>query len=801
MREKAVEKARRAALKESLKFKLRDKGAYASETRALVRALVNSGCSQRKVGKVLKLVGKAMGMSIDREISRRTVGRIILEGGIAAEMQIGYEVSQVKGLAFNGDGTTLRRVNQESRHLVYRAPSYSDEPSRHQCRFLGVDSAPDHSSKTQMEGWQKKFDTIAATFSESPLAKRLHLQLRLRDIVAKGVGMSGDHASDVGCTARLMRELKDKSVLEILGEEVLSLRPPQDLVLRVAEGLRRKMAEIGGEEFWNVLAIEKRTEYELAVISELTRTLGGEELAHLSPQERHLYDMFFKVGCCMHKDLNSVRYGVLAMLLWWAAHGVQGPTLLPNKDNAAVLAGRSSLPEAATDAELRALEVSTRGGVKAADLAGAIFNNKDDKKGQHDVYISWFKHRLGHALRFPDTSNTRFQTHCTAAAELILHLELYIEFLLCIRDKKDSMTWTNMEENLFRALQDIPTLTELAVLALYAETISHPYMRVVRGPGAEQVNILELGPFHTKVKTHIQKLIRHPELILSDEADYRTGSLDGQEWEHPDIVACIHSRSSGLPYLEPVFVTFLEGTLKGWERFTTEFQDDGPIAMASDADKEIAWMPATNDINEGALGWKRVISRQKPIQTAHQQNAAGMYDRNGTQLFMDAVLESDDQEYVMRKARDRDASGLERKRLTELAEAHEREVEANRMKKLEKEKKAFEKLEKLAAVTLVLDIAHLDGLNCAKLDDQLNVYCQIDEIVQTQKKKDRKTRATKLLALQGAIMRYKHLLAKSGVDTSRLVYGPNPLREDLSATVPSRKTQESWADELESEEE
>ncbi|KDQ56101.1 hypothetical protein JAAARDRAFT_48449 [Jaapia argillacea MUCL 33604] len=732
VRERAVERARRAALKESRKFQLKDKGVYVAETRAL-----------RKVRKVLKLVGKAMGMSVDKEISRRTVGRIVLEGGIAAEMQIGYEVSQVKGLAVNGDGTMIRQVNQESHHLVYRAPSYSDEPSQHWCRFIGVDSAPDHTSKTQMEGWVKKFDGIAAVFSNSPLAKR----------------MSGDHASDLGCTAHHMHGLKDESVLQVLGEQVLSLRPPQNLVLRVAEGLCQKMVEVGGEEAWNALAIEKQTEHELSVISSLTKVLGHDELAQLSPAERRIYEMFLKVGCCMHKDLNTVRYGALVMMLWWAAHGVPGPTLLPNKDNAAI-------------------------------LAGAIFNNKDEKKGQHDMYISWFKHHLGHVARFPDTSNTRFQTHCTAAAELILHLELYLEFLLHIRDKKDSMTWTNMEENLFQALQDIPTLTKLAILALYAETISHPYMRVVRTPGVEQANILDLRPFHTKVKTYTQTLIHHPNLILAQDASHQTGSLDGQPWEHPDVIESIHRCAAGLPYLEPVFVAFMEGTAKGWEHFTLEFRDDGPITNLSVADKDVAWMPATNNINEGSLGWKRVISRQKPVQTAHQQNAMGMY-----------ILEDEDQGYIIQAARKRDESGLEQRRLVELAEAHQREVEANRMKKAEQERKMAKKLKKLEAVTLILNISKLHGINCTRLDEQLNVYCQIDEIVQKQKKKDRKTKAVKLLALEGAITQYKAVLAELGIDTSCLTQWSNPLRTQSGAMATPRQAQESWADNLDSEEE
>jgi hypothetical protein len=44
-----------------------------------------------------------------------------------------------------------------------------------------------------------------------------------------------------------------------------------------------------------------------------------------------------------------------------------------------------------------------------------------------------------------------------------------------IKDGKDRPGFTNMEQNVYCGLQDIPTLTELAVLALYAQAVSHPY--------------------------------------------------------------------------------------------------------------------------------------------------------------------------------------------------------------------------------------------------------------------------------------------------------------------------------------
>jgi len=57
-----------------------------------------------------------------------------------------------------------------------------------------------------------------------------------------------------------------------------------------------------------------------------------------------------------------------------------------------------------------------------------------------------------------------------------------------------------MEKNLYNALQDPPTLTELAVLALYGQAVYHPYVSQIRG---QNMNMLDLGPLHLEVeKTH-----------------------------------------------------------------------------------------------------------------------------------------------------------------------------------------------------------------------------------------------------------------------------------------------------------
>jgi hypothetical protein len=67
-----------------------------------------------------------------------------------------------------------------------------------------------------------------------------------------------------------------------------------------------------------------------------------------------------------------------------------------------------------------------------------------------------------------------------------------------------------MERNLYNAVHCKPTLTELATLALYVQTITHPYMCQIWEPNSKTTNMLDLGPLHLKVEQHIDKIISNP---------------------------------------------------------------------------------------------------------------------------------------------------------------------------------------------------------------------------------------------------------------------------------------------------
>jgi hypothetical protein len=94
---KAVKRAKDSANKENKTYKLLHKGAYSPQARELARMLVLAGCSRGYVSNVIHAVCKSAGVAVKGSMSRRTVSRAILEGGIAAKIQIGHELAQAEG--------------------------------------------------------------------------------------------------------------------------------------------------------------------------------------------------------------------------------------------------------------------------------------------------------------------------------------------------------------------------------------------------------------------------------------------------------------------------------------------------------------------------------------------------------------------------------------------------------------------------------------------------------------------------------------------------------------------------------
>ncbi|KAJ7120405.1 hypothetical protein C8R44DRAFT_737216 [Mycena epipterygia] len=498
----------------------------------------------------------------------------------------------------------------------------------------------------------------------------LHLAVDL----GVGVRMTGDHTSNEKNTAKGLKEWKHEEAVN----ERPSLRNHSWTWCFTCGWNAKKVAEVSGITAWDMLSDGEKAEHDKKLMQEIATALGKEAYDALSPEDHRAIDLFVWGGCCMHKDLNSFKGRNTEMMLEWGKIG------------------------------FRAFQASTRGGVKICALAGAIFNHKDDKKGQADKHVDFMTRKTGKPhSRFPDTSNARFGTFGGASAELITYILEYLDMMDLIQWSKTNPSLTNIEKHLRDALKNPATLTELCAMILYQQIISHAFLRQVRGPGTENVNLLDLGPLHTAVRDHIQKILDNPDLIFGEDMLYEMATLDGRQWHDPKAVKAVVDLMSSLPHPRTITLAVFRGALTTWVRFSAEFAPGGVIDQCSAAEKQLAWMPSTNDANEGALGGYRVGMGGKPSLTLHQYNSLAMYLPNDTQAFMDAVLTEADHTYIIREARKIDASGAEALWHQEIVDFRIKTAEMHKQKGVAAARKALEirhELRKVDALKAALKI-------------------------------------------------------------------------------------------------
>lgn len=318
-------------------------------------------------------------------------------------------------------------------------------------------------------------------------------------------------------------------------------------------------------------------------------------------------------------------------------HGLPEPILLKNKWQV-----RKEKKTSAEDADSDEdnsddSNAPVGGGTKLCSLTGAEFNYWDEKKGLHRLAGDWFQKHCGHAHVFPDTSNTRYCSYCKAAVELLIRCEYYIQFLQSLSGcKKDGLN--NMEANILAGLRDWPTLTELAILALYGQVVSVPYISYVQ---SYEGNALNLGPFREQLMYHIRRLIADPDLLLNPDTFQSSAVFLGGPPERLDVFYKMSSMLPNMPNLRILLVEYLTGAMTIWERFTQEFAADGDIAKATLAERDLVSSEGLNNRSESAVGACKQAKLRNPTLTDSQRNSIFMRRYNGSERWKDFNLDEE----------------------------------------------------------------------------------------------------------------------------------------------------------------
>ena len=145
----------------------------------------------------------------------------------------------------------------------------------------------------------------------------------------------------------------------------------------------------------------------------------------------------------------------------------------------------------------------------------------------------------------------------------------------------------------------------------------------------------------------MQKIIDTPDILIGASSSHLTASLNSDEWQNSNVVSKVLEISQQLPYFKDLFVAFFTGAANTWERFTSEFAEGGLINEATAEERDLAWLPATNDENKGALGSFWQLMSQQPQLTLLNHNTLAMFYKNNTQAFMAAKFtEPEDYQYL-----------------------------------------------------------------------------------------------------------------------------------------------------------
>ncbi|KAF7349510.1 hypothetical protein MSAN_01741400 [Mycena sanguinolenta] len=713
-RDKAHAKAQKAMEVSKVKtnWSLRKGGAYTADARAMARALVGAGCSQEKVGKMIQYVASMAGRSVKHKMSRQTVQRALMEGGVAARIQLAHEMANADGVALSTDATTMR--------------------------IFSMTSTVSHSSETQLANIKFQISAISRLYKQSPLARRSKLNFELHDFARIVKTMNADHAADAKKLARLFKEWRNETSWILLGYEEIQRMEPPKIVKIVREIAATNLQEVGGADTWSKLSDDAKDTLTKSSMDTLAHCIGDEVFSNLPPEVKREIELFFWVGCSMHKELNCCVAFEKGMQLYYEGRPEsERPVLLANRDNDATIQLAEEGGES-TAAVRRALKVSERGAIKLISLFGALVNHKDDKKGLHDIYENYFRPTIGAGVRFPDTSNTRYQSHGCGGARLLSYLEEHCTFMNFVKDQKSKRTLNHMEQNIVKGLHCSRTMAQMIAFVLLCMAL----------------NMLDLGPLHDSVKIHMQKLIENPSILVSSSPDaHKLATLDEKPWSNQEAWAACVRLAPTHPDVVPLISAGLKEALDCFERFTEEFAVGGRIDTTTPEERLAGCASSTNDPNKGLLGMWRKFSRESPSSTVGHFTDQAMFRRNDTQTFMDKVMNTDeDHQFLRQEARRIDESSAEKARQAELNAHKQQVVDERREKDVEKAEKARKETERLTAIGIKLDCAEVEKMTDPKLKDQLELHCRRRD-KEIPMKSHMKNKGERLAALLAAIGR------------------------------------------------
>lgn len=303
---RAVERAVRGAIQRVTTLELKEKGIISDTSRDLVWSLTYAGVPRDKIPEMISTVAEAAGLTVKGSISTRSVGRINLEGGILSDLQTVEEMREADGqsgfqwvyltvldqqrthknvgITLSSDGTGIKHIQHEARH------AYINKGDTHSRRFLGITTAPSHTSEEQLHGWIEALESLCTTWNMSPRGQDDPMQVA--DILGKIKGMNTDHAEDQKKLVRLFMELKIHTDREQRGQRAILEGALAEFQPITFEEIAETIKKAGGSAQWERLPEAARTTQVHEATRRATVRFGETWFAALSDEEKRAADLF-----------------------------------------------------------------------------------------------------------------------------------------------------------------------------------------------------------------------------------------------------------------------------------------------------------------------------------------------------------------------------------------------------------------------------------------------------------------------------------------------------------------------------
>ncbi|KAH8094870.1 hypothetical protein BXZ70DRAFT_1033469 [Cristinia sonorae] len=245
-------------------------GIIPDQARSMVMALVAGGIPESAVPRSLVTFAEYNNLEVIGCISARSVGRIVGEGGVAAQIQAAGILGNAEGITMSGDGTTHRHINYESRH----ATVVDKDTMKPITITLGITSAIDHRSATQMQGLKDNLQDICDIRNGMPSVHTQGSTVTPTMIGAKIVASHSDHANDQKLWSEMVRAWKVHCDRVLRGENAMESMSEDETLPMLCEEVNIEVSAVGGLSQWEALSQDERDERGIAAYRRVCAHFG-----------------------------------------------------------------------------------------------------------------------------------------------------------------------------------------------------------------------------------------------------------------------------------------------------------------------------------------------------------------------------------------------------------------------------------------------------------------------------------------------------------------------------------------------